>query len=148
MISQTADYALRAIVFLANHTTESKTVEVIARETQVPMGYLAKIMHSLAKGGLVESQRGPYGGFKLNSDPQTMTVYDVLQSIDPINRITECPMRFEAHGTSLCPLHRSLDNAMAVNETAFKQMTIYQMLNQPDTNRPLCPFPRPRNHND
>jgi Rrf2 family protein len=141
MISQTAEYALRAIVLLADHPGDAKTAEVIARETKVPVGYLAKIMHSLAKAGLVTSQRGIYGGFTLNRDPKVLSIYDVVQAVDPINRITECPLGLEGHGSALCPLHRSLDSAMAAVEMAFRKMTIHQVLNQPNTSRPLCPFP-------
>lgn len=142
MISQTAEYALRAIVFLADHAEEAKTAEAIAKETRVPVGYLAKIMHSLAKAGLVTSQRGIYGGFTLNREPKTLSVYDVVQAVDPINRINECPLGVEGHGSALCPLHRGLDNAMAAVEMAFRKMTIHQVLNQPNSTRPLCPFPR------
>ena len=141
MISQTAEYALRAIVLLADNAGETKTAKAIAKDTKVPVGYLAKIMHSLAKAGLVTSQRGIYGGFTLNRDPKVLSVYDVVHAVDPINRITECPLGVEGHGSSLCPLHRGLDNAMAAVEMAFRKMTIYQVLNQPSSSRPLCPFP-------
>ena len=141
MISQTAEYALRAIVFLADHANEPKTAEAIAAETRVPVGYLAKIMHSLAKEGVVSSQRGIYGGFTLSRDLKTLSVYDIVQAVDPIDRITTCPLGLEGHGSNLCPLHRGLDNAMAAVEMAFKKMTIHQMLNQPSGTRPLCPFP-------
>ena len=141
MISQTAEYALRAIVLLADHPDEAKTAEVIARETKVPVGYLAKIMHSLTKAGLVTSQRGIYGGFTLNRDPKVLCLYDVVHAVDPINRINECPLGVEGHGTSLCPLHRALDNAMAAVEMAFRKMTIHQVISQPNSVKPLCPFP-------
>lgn len=141
MISQTAEYALRAIVFLADRAEEAKTAEVIARETHVPVGYLAKIMHSLTKAGLVTSQRGIYGGFTLNRDPKVLSVYDVVHAVDPINRIDTCPLGLEGHGNALCPLHRALDNAMGSVETAFRKMTIHMVLHQPNTTRPLCPFP-------
>jgi Rrf2 family transcriptional regulator, nitric oxide-sensitive transcriptional repressor len=142
MISQTAEYALRAIVFLADHPAEAQTAEAIAKDTKVPVGYLAKIMQGLARSGLVTSQRGLYGGFTINRPIKELTIYDVIQAVDPIRRITECPLGLEGHGTALCPLHRGLDNAMAAVEMAFKKLTIYQVLNQPQTNRPLCNFPR------
>ena len=142
MISQTAEYALRAIVFLADNPTDAQTAEAIAKGTKVPVGYLAKIMQGLARNGLVTSQRGLYGGFTLARAIKELTVYDVIQAVDPIVRITECPLGLEGHGTNLCPLHRGLDNAMAAVEMAFKKLTIHHVLNQPQTNRPLCSFPR------
>lgn len=143
MISQTAEYALRAIVFLADSAQDqARTVDGIAAGTKVPVGYLAKIMQGLAKAGLVSSQRGLYGGFTLLRPAKDLTVYDVVQAVDPIMRITACPLGLEGHGTNLCPLHRGLDNAMAAVEMAFRKMTIHQLLNQPKTSRPLCGFPR------
>ena len=142
MIAQTTEYALRAIVFLADKPTEAQTADAIAVGTKVPVGYLAKIMQGLAKAGLVTSQRGLYGGFTLVGTPKELTVYAVVQAIDPIRRITECPLGLEGHGTNLCPLHRGLDNAMLAVETAFKKLTIHHLLNQPQSNRPLCAFPR------
>src|SRR4051812_14692771 len=142
MISQTAEYALRAIVYLADNHTVAHTAETIADGTKVPVGYLAKIMQGLSKAGLVNSQRGLHGGFTLVKAPKDLTVYDVVQAVDPIVRITTCPLGLEGHGSNLCPLHRGLDNAMGAMEMAFKKMTVHQLLNQPKTNRPLCNFPR------
>jgi Rrf2 family nitric oxide-sensitive transcriptional repressor len=141
MLSQTAEYALRAIVFLADHVGEPTTTEAIAEGTKVPVGYLATIMQGLSKAGLVTGQRGLYGGFALSRPPKELTVYDVVQATDPIQRITTCPLGIEGHGGNLCPLHRGLDNAMGGVETTFKRMTIHQLLNQPQSNRPLCGFP-------
>ena len=142
MISQTTEYALRAIVFLADTPTEAHTAEEIANGTKVPVGYLAKILQGLAKAGLVTSQRGLYGGFTLVESPTTLTIYQVVHAVDPIRRITECPLGLEDHGSNLCPLHRGLDNAMLAVETAFKKLTIHHLLTQPRSNKPLCSFPR------
>ncbi len=142
MLSQTAEYALRAIVYLADHEDEANTTETIAGVTKVPVGYLAKIMQLLAKGGLVSSQRGLHGGFTLLKPPKELTMYDVLACVDPIERITECPLKLEGHGTNLCPLHRRLDNALMAVETTFRKTTIASLLIEPNSNRPLCAFPR------
>ena len=142
MLSQTAEYALRAIVFLADNHGEARTTDDIAGVTKVPVGYLAKIMQSLAKAGLVISQRGLHGGFTLLRSPADLTIYDVVQAIDPIMRITSCPLELPNHGPELCPLHRRLDNAMAAIETAFRKTSIKQLLTEPNTSKPLCAFPR------
>lgn len=143
MISQTAEYALRALVFIADHPDQAHTADAIAQGTKVPVGYLAKIMQILTKAGLVTSQRGLYGGFTLKREPRELTVYDVVQCIDPIHRIHVCPLGLEEHGAALCPLHRTLDNALGSVEQQFKKMTIHLLLNQPqNSSHPLCSFPR------
>src|SRR2546426_4721247 len=65
MLSQTVDYSLRAIVWLASHPNDPQTNQQIANATLVPAGYLSKVMQSLGRGGLVTAQRGKRGGFLL-----------------------------------------------------------------------------------
>lgn len=142
MISQTAEYALRAIVFLADHPDQAHTAEAIANGTRVPVGYLAKIMQILAKAGLVSSQRGLYGGFTLRRSPRELTIYDVVQCIDPINRISRCPVDLESHGDGLCHLHKVLDDALGLVERSFRQFTIHDLLLHEGDTRPLCDFKR------
>ena len=72
MFSQTVEYALRAIVFLADRNPETTTTEQIAEVTRVPSAYLSKVLQSLSRGGLVRSQRGLRGGFTLTKDPSEM----------------------------------------------------------------------------
>jgi hypothetical protein len=69
MLSRTAEYALRAIVWLSDHPETSVTGQALAAATQVPPDYLAKVMQSLVRAGLVEAQRGKNGGFSLVSTP-------------------------------------------------------------------------------
>ena len=143
MISQTTEYALRAVVYLADGGSDTpQTAEAIAKVTKVPVGYLVKVMQGLSRAGIVTSQRGVNGGFVLQEDPKHLTVYAVVRAVAPITRITECPLGLENHGSNLCPLHRGLDNVMLAVETAFRRMTIHQLLHQPRTSRPLCRFPR------
>jgi Rrf2 family protein len=115
---------LRAVVYLAYHFGQARTTQQIAEGTLVPTGYLAKVLQDLGRSGLVRSQRGPHGGFVLAHDPNTLTVFDVLQAVDPPRRILSCPLKLPAHAHALCPLHQKLDEAMEAAERAFRQMTI------------------------
>jgi Rrf2 family protein len=141
LITQTAEYALRAIVYLADQT-EPKTNTVIADATLVPVGYLAKVMQSLSKAGLVNSQRGLHGGFVLTVAPGQLTVLQVVNAVEPIRRFKECPLGL--HGINLCPLHRKLDDAAKAIEETFGDSTIADMVNSPKNRKPLCAFPLSR----
>ncbi len=138
MISQTSEYALRAVVFLADQEGNSLTTPEIAEATRVPVGYLAKVLGQLAKAGLVRSQRGLHGGFSTAHTADQITVLDVINAVDPIQRITTCPLGLKAHGKRLCPLHKKLDTAMASIETAFANSTIADLLADPSPSKPLC----------
>lgn len=140
MISQTAEYALRAVVYLASQDAPCTTHE-IARTTRVPVGYLAKVMQNLARTGLVRSQRGLHGGFTLCKTPKQLTVWEVIDAVDPIPRIRSCPLGLKSHGVNLCPMHRRLDDAMAGVEKVFKKSTVAELLEDPNPSKPLCEFP-------
>lgn len=141
MISQTAEYALRAIVFLARDIKTPYTTEQISKGTMVPPAYLSKVLQSLSKARLVQSQRGLGGGFSLLKQPDKLTILTVINAVDPIRRIESCPLGFEEH-TSLCPLHDQLDRAVALIEDAFRSTTIDQLIAKgKKSNFKLCIFP-------
>ncbi|MDQ7007343.1 MAG: Rrf2 family transcriptional regulator [Acidobacteriota bacterium] len=137
MISQTAEYALRAVVCLAGDPAGPLTTQEIALRTQVPAGYLAKVLQGLAKAGLVSGQRGPSGGFTLSRPLTEITVLDVLDAVDPLKRIRSCPLGIPAHREHLCSLHRRLDAAMASAEESFRKTTIADLLGDSESPVPL-----------
>lgn len=124
MISQTIEYALRAMAHLAT-LEEGRAVnsETIAEHTQVPRGYLSKVLRDLVVAGLVASQRGPNGGFALARAASEISILDVVNAVDPIARITECPLGNPAH-VQLCPLHRRLDDALQTIEQQFRETSL------------------------
>src|SRR5947209_3173464 len=138
MFSQTAEYALRAVVSLADSAGQPLTTQHIAKLTQVPLDYLSKVMQALGQCGLVESQRGKHGGFTLARPANRMTILDVLNAVDPLPRIRKCPLGLKAHGRHLCPLHRRLDDALGSVEKAFADTVISDLLEPQADVRPLC----------
>ncbi|REJ64814.1 MAG: Rrf2 family transcriptional regulator [Planctomycetota bacterium] len=141
MISQTAEYALRAIVYLADNEGDPRTTVQIAGATDVPAGYLSKVMQNLSRAKLVIAQRGMHGGFTLAKEASKLTILEIVNAVDPVLRIHECPLRIAAHGKNLCPLHRRLDDAAAMVEKAFADTTIDELLAVPRSRKPLCRFP-------
>jgi Rrf2 family protein len=142
MISQTVEYALRAVVYLADQHPQPRTVQQIAEVTCVPAPYLAKVMHPLVRADLVRSQRGLHGGFTLTRDPARLTIWDIVAAVEPFQRIRVCPLGLESHRLRLCPLHKRLDDALASIEKAFRETTLAEILAEPSTSKPLCAFPR------
>jgi Rrf2 family protein len=141
MISQTAEYALRAIVYLADQEGAPRTTAQIAEATMIPAGYLAKVMQSLSRERLVKSQRGLNGGFTLAHNADELSVLAVINAVDPIRRFPECPLGIPSHGRRLCPLHYRLDQAAEMVEKAFSQTMVTELLAVPRERRPLCRFP-------
>jgi Rrf2 family transcriptional regulator, nitric oxide-sensitive transcriptional repressor len=137
-ISQTAEYALRAVVWLAAHPDAALSTPAIARATQVPAGYLSKVLQELARAGFVVSQAGRSGGFRLTRPPEQVSVLDIINAVAPIERIRRCPLGLASHSGQLCPLHRRLDAAVGLMERAFAESTIAELLSEPNTSPPLC----------
>ena len=138
MFSQTVEYALRAIVILCDEAPRPRTSEQIAQVTLVPQAYLPKVMQSLIRAGLVKSQRGPKGGFSLTKAPEQLTVLEVINAVDPIMRIHDCPLGITGHEGLLCPLHRRLDKTLEMVEDVFRQTTLAMILSETTGSRPLC----------
>ena len=138
LITQTAEYALRAVVYLADKG-EPKTTSAIAKSTQVPAGYLSKVMQGLSKAGLVHAQRGLHGGFVLVDSADELTILRVVNAVEPVRRFHECPLGL--HGRDLCPLHRKLDDAAKSIEELFGDTTIADLNSVPRSRKPLCRFP-------
>lgn len=141
MISLTVEYALRAIVWMASKPGVSQTAREIAAATQVPAGYLSKILNTLVNVGIITSQRGLGGGFLLARDPLVLSVLEVINAVEPIERIHTCPLKLPAHATQLCPLHRQLDAAIATVESAFANCTVASLAAPPGDAASLCPAP-------
>jgi Rrf2 family nitric oxide-sensitive transcriptional repressor len=142
MFSQTAEYAIRVIVFIGTLRGEPATTKQIAAATRVPEGYLAKILQSLSRAGLVQSQRGLHGGSILARDPSKITLYDVVNAISPLPRILTCPLGLSSHGSQLCVVHRRLDDAVAMVEKVFRQSSIAELLAEKAANIPLQELPQ------
>lgn len=141
MFSQTTEYALRAVVCLAQSPGQYLTTGQIAQRTLVPAGYLSKVMQGLCRGNLVIAHRGLHGGHELARPADQITILDVVNSVEPFKRITQCPLGLTEHGANLCPLHRKMDSALAQVEEAFATTTLADLLSDQSANVPLCPVP-------
>lgn len=88
MLSQTAEYALRAAIFLARaQNRRPVTADTIARALGAPPNYMSKTLNALAKAGILTGLRGPTGGFMLVRDPEHLTIAEVVGTFDePLQR--------------------------------------------------------------
>lgn len=138
MISQSAEYALRAVVWLGGHPGATLSTPEIARQTKVPAGYLSKVLQVLARAGLVTSTPGRTGGFVLARPANRISVLDVINAIGRLPRIDRCPLGVEGHGGQLCPLHKRLDDVAAHAERVFGDTTMADVLKSSGSGGVLC----------
>ncbi|TWT66842.1 HTH-type transcriptional regulator CymR [Posidoniimonas polymericola] len=130
-VSQTAEYALRAVTCLAQHNT-AQTTQSIAGCTNVPLSYLPKVLQPLTRADIVSAQRGVRGGYKLQRDPESLTVIEVVNCVDPVRRFDSCPSHGAGASKALCPLHKLLDEVQESMQRRFTETTIQDLAFGPD----------------
>jgi len=90
-ITRQADYALRAMLFLAKlEPTNRAATSQIAEEQHIPPSFLAKIISQLSIAGLIHTSRGARGGVLLARPPEDISILEVIEAIDGPIALNEC----------------------------------------------------------
>jgi len=107
MLTQTSEYALRAMVYMARNGEDNYAgVKDIAKATEVPANYLAKILQQLAKAGVLESQKGYGGGFRVARPLGKINLLAIVDPLENISRFHRCVLgQRECCEEQACPLH-------------------------------------------
>ena len=129
-ITRQADYAMRAVLYLAKMGPERRvSTRRIADEQKIPPSFLAKIVSQLSVAGLLQTSRGARGGVSLARKPADITVLEVVEAIDGPILLNECVADGAtcAFGDS-CPLHDIFSNAQAELVTRLKLTTFGSIL--------------------
>ncbi|MCI1944315.1 RrF2 family transcriptional regulator [Clostridium luticellarii] len=111
-ITQESDYGLRVVLYLSK-LGYGKKIEAksIARDENVPLRFLLKLLRKLTQAGIIKSYRGVNGGYALNLMPEKITLRSIIEAIDgPIylNRCLYDPERCTANRNGHCDIHNSL----------------------------------------
>jgi len=130
MFSQTSDYALRATLFLARHRNGPLVrAHEVAAATGVPRSYLSKMLHALARAGIVSSTRGPTGGFTLIADPATLTVADIVDCFDTGRATGPCLLGARAcDPVRPCVAHSRWNALHAARRAPLLQTTVADLI--------------------
>ena len=107
MLSKSGIHAVRALIVLAELPEgEYRGASSIASQNNAPANYLGKLLQQLARRGLVRSQKGLGGGFRLARDPGKISLYDIVDAIEDISRWSDCILgRPNCSDTNPCPVH-------------------------------------------
>jgi Rrf2 family protein len=90
-ITRQADYAVRAVLYLAQLGPDEKaSTSQIAEEKDIPLSFLAKIIAQLSVAGLLQTMRGARGGVTLARSPQDVSLLEVIEAIDGPILVNEC----------------------------------------------------------
>ncbi len=108
MLSNSAKYALKAVLYLAVHSDEDHKILVrdIAEPINVPQAYIAKLLQELSKKQIVSSTKGIYGGFYLTSLNLKQPVINIIYAIDGPTWMHSCLLSLDNCNEQVpCPLH-------------------------------------------
>lgn len=100
-VSRRTDYATRAILSLALEGGGPLKLEELARRTAVPQSVLEQVMPTMRTAGIVRSERGPAGGYRLNKQPEEITLERIVRLFQGPLAPISCATR---HNPEPCPM--------------------------------------------
>ncbi len=149
MLTQTAKYALRALIYLTQQPDDNyhQTREV-ARLIQVPANYLGKTLQKLARARIVDSQKGLHGGFRVAKLPEQVRLYDVLLAIDAIPKDLDAEAPEEASQAELGSLYQRFAGVNRIYAKFLQETTLADLMhsdgapvvNKPETESRIAPL--------
>ena len=130
MLSKTAEYALRAVLYIAR-TASGELVRAsdLAKALQVPSNYLSKILHTLARSGILLSERGRHGGFRLAVPPSDLTLVAVIEPFDEMRERNGCLLgRPECSDGNPCMAHDRWKQLHEQVSRFFEETTVAELV--------------------
>jgi len=129
-ITRQADYAVRAIMYLAKQGSDKRAATShIAEKQDIPLSFLAKIIAQLSVAGLLQTMRGARGGVALARDPDEISLLEVVEAIDGPIQLNECVNGSYQCSIVDCPVHDIWVDAQEDLVGRLRATTFGQLLN-------------------
>jgi Rrf2 family protein len=128
MLSNTAKYAIRAVIYVAMNGKEGEKLGIkkISADLKIPSPFLGKIMQSLAKHKILCSTKGPHGGFGLCRKAENISLMDIVEVVDGVDNFNECIVGLESCtiNDKHCPIHSKYAEIRSELKTYFEGQSI------------------------
>jgi Rrf2 family transcriptional regulator, iron-sulfur cluster assembly transcription factor len=135
MLSNSCRYGIRAVIYLANQKKPKTKIGIkqISTDLNLPTPFLAKILQQLAKQKILNSTKGPHGGFSLLRDPQKITLLDIVKTIDGEDIFNNCVVHLNSckcveESQEKCALHDDYAKVREGMIDLFGKNTIYDIV--------------------
>ena len=127
MFANTSKYALKALHYIAVHSSEEQRVlakdVALALELQKP--FLSKILNQLSPKDFIQSVKGPYGGFYLTKEQKDRSVMDIIVELEGRDSFSQCILNFEnCNELNPCPIHKLVAFEKESLHTAIQNVRI------------------------
>jgi len=131
MFSKACQYAIRAIVYIATHASEGRSISLreIAREISSPEAFTAKILQELVRNNLINSIKGPNGGFDMDKKQlNRVKLSQVVYAIDGDNIYKGCGLGMTACSEKEpCPVHDKFKVIRNELRVMLEKTTVYEL---------------------
>lgn len=133
VFSKTFGYAVRGVLFVALASEKQKKVQLdeMAEVLKVPRHFLGKVMKRMAKEGILESMKGPYGGFYLSKNTLKTPLYKIIEITGESENFATCVLKLsKCNCNNPCPLHRKMEEVRTNCREILAATTIGDLLNK------------------
>lgn len=132
MLSVTAEYAIRAVLYVARQQAVSPVkLEDVAEALDAPRNYLSKTLHQLAQAGVLVSQRGPKGGFVLAVPPEKLTLAAIVAPFDSTALARRCLLgEGPCSDETPCAAHERWKHISVPMRAFFRETTVGELLDE------------------
>jgi Rrf2 family protein len=139
IFSKSCEYAIRAVIFIAHQSRNGKKVSIreVAKGIDSPVHFIAKILQFLSKRNIIQSIKGPNGGFYLDKRAMKQTLEDVVIAMDGTDVFEGCALGLRyCSETRPCPLHEDFKQIRASIRESLQSITIGQFAEE-DAIKPI-----------
>ncbi|MBI2729415.1 MAG: Rrf2 family transcriptional regulator [Sphingobacteriales bacterium] len=133
--SKSFGYALRSILYvvMVNETQPRVQIQEVAERLQIPKHFLGKIMKMLAKEKIIDSAKGPFGGFFVNDGTVSTPLLRLMELTDGLEQFQECSLRLKkCNADKPCPMHNRIVQNRNELITMFSSTTIGDLIRSDD----------------
>jgi Rrf2 family protein len=128
LYSKPCEYAIRALAHIARSPSGAASGESIARAENIPRPVLGKVLQDLVRKGLLDSRRGPGGGFRLARRAELITLRDIVAAVDGLDHFLRCATGLKECNDNLpCAVHDQWKPIRAQLMRFFETTTLDRM---------------------
>ena len=128
-ISRSSEYAIRALTYLAQNREGFRLANDMAAALGIPAPFLGKVLQPLVSRGVLQSQRGRNGGFRLARPPEEITLFQVVDSQEHLGGVRQCFLgQAECTDERACPLHEYWKHASGAFLARMVNTTLADLL--------------------
>jgi Rrf2 family protein len=131
VFSKSFGYALRSILYVAMISDAKPRVQIheIAASLKVPRHFLGKIMQQLAREGVIDSVKGPNGGFSVNNKTLPAPLIKIIEITDGMNQFNSCILRLKkCNPDKPCALHHRIESNRKEFTKIFADTTVADLM--------------------